>query len=156
MARITVWRIVDPRYAADAFSSIGAEILGGRFNSKGRRLVYTAGSVSLALLELLVQANKRSRLRGYLCNPATFDASQVEMLDGDDLPEGWDARPYTRVSQDFGDRWLDEERSLVLRVPSVVVPQEYSFLINPAHPEVETIEIGEAIQAPFDERLMEG
>lgn len=152
MAQITVWRIVDPKHAADAFSGIGAEILGGRFNSKGRRLVYTAGSVSLALLELLVQANKRSRLREYLCIPATFDASQVEVHDAD-LPNGWDARPYTHVSQHFGDRWLEEERSLVLRVPSVVVPQEYNYLINPAHPEMGTVEIGDAFPAPFDDRL---
>jgi RES domain-containing protein len=153
VARSTVWRIVDPKYAESAFSGIGAEIAGGRFNSKGRRMVYTAGSVSLAMLEQLVQANKRRRLRGHVCIPVTFEETFVEAHDADSLPKGWDARPYRHASQDFGDRWLREQRSLVLCVPSVVVPQEYNYLINPSHPDMGAVEIGDAFLTPFDVHL---
>lgn len=153
---LTVWRIVGPAYVDDAFSGEGAELHGGRFNSKGRKVVYTAGSISLTLLELLVQAGKKERLAGHLCLPATFDEAHVELLVRTDLPAGWDARPYTRVSQEIGDQWWEEQRSLVLGVPSVVVPQEYNYLINPLHPAFDEIEIGSAFPAPFDRRLIEG
>ena len=153
---MTVWRIVDPAYLSTAFSGIGAERYGGRFNSKGRRAVYAAGSISLAMLEMLVQANKRRRLIGHLCISATFDDSQVETLKADELPDGWDARPYMRMSQDVGDAWLDEGRALVLRVPSVVIPQEYNYVINPLHSEAGLIKVGTPFPAPFDTRLVEG
>ena len=77
------------------------------------------------------------------------------MLEIDDLPSGWDARPYTSVSQDVGDRWLVEERSLILIVPCVVNPHDYNFLINPLHPKFDEIDIGEPFAAPFDHRLVE-
>ena len=117
--------------------------------------MYAAGSISLGMLELLVRVNKRTRLKKHVCISASFAESVVEMLQIDDLPSGWDARPYTRVSQDVGDRWLYEERSLVLRVPSVVNPYEFNFLINPLHPKFDEIEIGEPFAAPFDHRLVE-
>ncbi len=155
MGQITVWRIVDPRYAADAFSGAGAEQTGGRFNSPGRRIVYAAGSISLALLEMLVQANKRSRLSGHLCIPAAFDEGFIETAEKEDLPVDWDFRPYGYVSQVYGDDWIQGLRSLVLRVPSIVVPQEYNYLINPLHPDFGAVKIGAAFEAPFDPRLIE-
>lgn len=148
-----IWRITDSRYLDDAFSGIGAEKYGGRFNSVGRKLVYCAGSISLALLEMLVQADKRSRLSGHSCISATLDDLLVEAVDPASLPSGWDARPYERVSQDFGDHWLEEERSLVLRVPSIVNPYEWNYLINPLRPEFDTIEFGSPVPVPFDPRL---
>ena len=117
--------------------------------------MYASESISLAMLELLVQVNKRTRLKNHVCTSASFNESVVEMLEIADLPSGWDARPYTSVSQDVGDRWLDEERSLILRVPTVVNPHEYSLLINPLHPKFDEIDIGEPFAAPFDRRLVE-
>ncbi|GAB5521758.1 MAG: RES family NAD+ phosphorylase [Rhodothermales bacterium] len=150
---MTVWRITHERYQADAFSGLGAERYGGRFNSPGHRLVYTASSISLALLELLVQANSRERLKQHVCIPATFDGEWVEQPSVDALPAGWNARPYGRASQAFGDQWLREQRSLVLSVPSIVNPYERNCLINPAHPYFGRIELGEPVPAPFDSRL---
>ena len=55
-ARPTVlWRLVTPRFARTAFSGEGARLYGGRWNRKGVPMVYTAGSLSLAVLEMLVQ-----------------------------------------------------------------------------------------------------
>jgi RES domain-containing protein len=154
MKTLTVWRIVAPQHIETAFSGIGAERYGGRFNSKGHKLVYTAGSLSLALLELLVQVNDRRRLIGYHTLPATFEVSLMALREGTDLPQGWDARPHTRVSQMAGDQWLARQDSLVLRVPSVVIPQEYNFLINPVHPDFGRLQIGAAFPIPLDERLL--
>lgn len=149
-----VWRITHSRHIETAFSGAGAEKFGGRFNSKGRRLVYSAGSISLAMLEILVQANNRSRLSTHLCISATFDDSLIETADSSALPPGWDARPYERASQDFGDQWLDEKRSLVLDVPSIVNPYERNYLINPMHPRFGALAVGDPFPAPFDPRLI--
>lgn len=152
---LTVWRLVHERHVDRAFSGEGAEQYGGRFNSKGRKVVYTAGSLSLAMLELLVQANRRKRLSNHFCIPATIAHSHVEPRSLQEMPAGWDARPYKQVSQEFGDKWLSERESLVLAVPSVVVPQEYNYLINPEHEASDEIELGEPFPASFDRRLIE-
>jgi RES domain-containing protein len=60
-----------------------------------------------------------------------------------DLPEDWDKRPYGSASQKVGNAWIESEASLVLRVPSVVEPREYNYLIHPKHPEIGELTIGE-------------
>lgn len=115
--------------------------------------MYCAGSISLALLEMLVQVDKRRRLLGHSCISATFDDAFIEVVDLVSMPSRWDARPYEKTSQEFGDQWLDEARSLALSVPSIVNPYERNFLINPLHPDFEKIEIGSPFPVPFDPRL---
>ena len=118
---LEVWRITAPEYADAALSGEGARLWGGgfsgRFNSPGRRVVYASGSLALATLEVLAGANDRRRLRGYLAVGATFDEEHLGVVEASALPPGWDARPYTAVSQAVGDAWISEERSLALRVP---------------------------------------
>ncbi len=152
---VEVWRITAPEYADAAYSGEGAKLWGGRWGSPGRRVVYASGSLALATLEVLAGANDRRRLRGYLAVSAAFDKRHLESIDAPALPAGWDARPYTAVSQAVGDAWLDEGRSLALRVPSVVVPSEWNVLLNPAHPTFSEVVIGPPTVAPFDPRLLE-
>lgn len=152
---ITAWRISPKEYEDAAFSGKGAKEYGGRFNSVGTPLVYTSASLALATLELLVRTNARKRLKGRVCLPVAFSEEHVLIKGADDLPEGWEARPYTAVSQGVGDEWIRHESSLVLRVPSVVVPAEHNYLINPHHPEFEELEFGEPIPLEPDPRLFE-
>ena len=148
---ITVWRITHEQYAADAFSGEGAKTYGGRFNSPGVPMVYTAGSLALATLELLVRLNRRRRLAPYVRIAASFPANLLAVAD--DLPEGWDDRPYGRVSQEWGDTWTGEQVSLALKVPSVVEPLESNYLINPGHPEVDRLDVGPPTPLNLDPRL---
>lgn len=151
---LEVWRITAPEYADTAFSGDGARQWGGRFNSPGRRVVYASGSLALATLEVLAGANDRRRLRGYLAIGATFSERHLEIIEAPELPAGWDARPYTAVSQAIGDSWLDEKRSLALCIPSVIVPSEWNVLLNPEHPAYGEVDVGNPTIAPFDPRLM--
>lgn len=151
---ITVWRLVARRHFNTALTGEGAALLGARFNSKGRKLVYAAGSLSLALLEILVQAGDRSRLKDFVTIPIGVGETLIQTAESAALPGGWNARPHGAASQQFGDRWLDDARSAVLRVPSVVVPTEYNYLINPAHPDFRRLEIGVPTPAPLDPRLL--
>lgn len=137
-APVTLWRIaVDaPEYLADDLSGKGAEITGGRWNRKGRLVLYTSTSIALACLETVVHLQHRglpfNRYLVRITVPAeAWDAR--DMLDADTLPVGWDALPEGKVSLDLGDDWLFGSGSPLLVVPSVIVPEEHNVLVNPAH-----------------------
>jgi RES domain-containing protein len=151
---ITAWRITSPKYQDTAFDGAGAEEYGGRFNSVGVPVVYTSATLSLATLEILARVNERSRLAECVCLPVTFEERHVTTRSASDLPDRWDARPYRPASQAIGDEWVRSEASLVLRVPSVVVPSEHNYLINPEHSGFEEITVGEAVPLKPDPRLL--
>ncbi|MCP4628715.1 MAG: RES domain-containing protein [bacterium] len=69
------------------------------------------------------------------------------------LPGDWNSRPVSPSTKVIGDRWVKKTKSVVLKVPSVVVPEEYNYLLNPNHPVFEKITIGTPIQYRFDPRL---
>ena len=70
------------------------------------------------------------------------------------LPASWRRSPPPSAVQRLGDAWLDEGRSAVLRVPSVVVPAEWNYLLNPAHTDFAEIDIGPKRSVQFDPRLV--
>ena len=154
MSSITAWRISPARYQATAFSGEDAKEHGGRWGSVGTPLVYTSASLALATLELLVRIGARERLGERVCLPITFRDAHVQVRNIGDLSDGWDARPYTAISQAIGDRWVDAGASLVLRLPSVVVPTEYTYLINPRHPAFDEVELGRPRPLQLDPRLL--
>lgn len=153
MADLTVWRITHRRWAKSAFSGEGARLAGGRFNSVGVPAVYTSATRSLAMLEILVQVDHRAWLDEHVAIPAAFDDRLVEVAGAAALPSGWDSVPDTEVATAFGDAWQRGRRSLVLRVPSVIVPGEHNYLINPEHPDFARVTIGAATPVRFDPRL---
>lgn len=155
MSEITAWRITAKKYAESAFSGEGAKEYGGRFNSVGTSLVYTSESLSLATLEMLTKINDRRRLAERISLPVTFEDKHILAYEEEDLPEDWDARPYGPASQQIGDEWAEAKESLVLRVPSVVVPREHNYLINPEHPDANELQIGEPEPLEPDPRLFE-
>lgn len=151
--RITAWRITQARYADDAFSGEGARRYGGRWNSRGTAIAYAAGSRSLALLEILVHLDSAALLRRYVLVPIRFDAQHVERLDAATLPPDWRAHPAPTSTQTLGDAWAAAARSPVLQVPSVIVPNEPNYLINPHHPAFASLEIGAVEALDVDDRL---
>jgi RES domain-containing protein len=153
MASITVWRITDPQYVQTAFSGEGARIWGGRFNSPGTAAVYTSGSLSLALLENLVQTSDRSLLRKKRLIKATIPEHLVHYPSINDLPDSWDAIPAENASRNYGDNWIKQGKSPVLKVPSVVVPVEFNYVLNPDHPEFNDIQIDPDQSLPMDPRF---
>ena len=153
MAAIRGWRIVREKYAASAFSGIGAQQSGGRFNSPGTAVVYVADSYALALLEVRVHVPTFRGLRDRVVIEVEMGASLIERLVAAELPDGWQDRPPSRAAQLVGDRWAREGRSAVLQVPSVVVPGHVNYLLNPAHPDFAQIRTGAAERVVLDPRL---
>jgi len=150
---IRAWRIVKTRHSADAFSGEGARLYGGRWNSSGNAMVYTAGSESLATLELLVHLDNTSVLPSFSICPVDFDDSLVELLEPANLPRDWRQSPPLISLQVVGDGWISRGSSVVLRVPSAVIENENNYLINPAHTDFKRLVIGSMEAFTLDSRL---
>ncbi len=150
---ITAWRVVKHEFVATAFDGEGARLFGGRWHSLGRAVVYTSASTSLGLLEQMVHAEK-GLLPFYVTIPVTFDADLVEMIDPVKLPTSWQSSPPPYELQRIGDEWVDSMRSCILEVPSVIVPHESNFILNPKHPDFSSLEIGDPISLETDLRLV--
>lgn len=136
-----------------ALEGEGARLFGGRWNSKGIRVAYLSDSPALAALEILVHTRSEEDFQDYLLIEIGFDAALVEALDATALPEGWDAPRPSPLTQALGDRWVAEGRSLLLRVPSAVVPRQFNYLLNPEHPDRAKLSVGEPEPFRFDPRL---
>ncbi len=153
--KVRAFRVVKKRWAKAAFDGEGARLWGGRWNSPGRPAVYCAGHVSLAILEVVVHADLVLAPH-YVVIPAEFDEALVEDLAADRLPPSWRRHPAPAAVVALGDEWLREGRSAVLCVPSVVVPTEPNFILNPLHPDFREIEIGRPEVLAVDARLRKG
>jgi RES domain-containing protein len=152
---IVSWRIVSTEWAHAAFTGEGGLAHSSRWNKRGTRVVYTAGSLSLATLEILVNvptsviATKR-----YVAIAASFDEKLVRRVRMEDLPPNWSQYPATLATKELGTLWVEAGTSAVLAVPSSLIPSEVNFLLNPSHPDFRKISIGKPDTFRFDERLM--
>jgi Uncharacterized conserved protein len=151
---ITAWRIVKAKHQASAFDGEGARLAGGRWNSPGLAMVYTAQSAALAVLEMLVHLESRSLLSSYVLTPISFEKRLVLQLDRTRLPARWRAYPAVPQLQLLGDAWLKNGLSAVLEVPSVIIGSESNYLLNPVHVDFASIEVGPVQPFDFDARLM--
>lgn len=154
MAEVTIWRLTRRQYADSAFSGEGARQYGGRFNSPGTPVVYASESLALALLETLTGLEHYHQLNSYVFFRATLSERLVSEVSEEDLPTEWDQHPPPSQSQQIGDQWADQEASVALRVPSVVVPYSFNYLLNPSHPSFEEVKIGAGESLPVDRRLI--
>jgi RES domain-containing protein len=152
--KLTAWRIFKPRHAASAFTGEGARLYGGRWNSKGTALVYTAQSCSLAALEMLVHLQAQQILESYEVAQVVFDSALVTGLQRAKLPHDWRAYPPPLALRALGDQWAARNASAILRVPSAIVEAESNYLLNPAHPDFAKITVGPACPFVFDPRLL--
>lgn len=149
---IEVYRICKTKRADTAFDGEGAFRFGGRWNSPGTRMIYAAGSLALAALEMLVHLDDDSMLLEYSYIPSEIPADSVlEIKDFYSLPSYWNMSPAALDMQQIGDKWIREKMSAVLEVPTSVIPLEKYYLLNPDHKEFNKIVIGEIHSFTFDE-----
>jgi RES domain-containing protein len=146
----TLWRISDH---AD-LSGIGGLHSSGRWNSRGRPIVYLAESPAAAMLERLVHLfdDEGGRLpSSYQLLEVLADEVPVKQLLPEVRPE-WRERPA--LTQLLGDEWLAQAESALARVPSAIAPRTWNYLLNPLHPEAARLKIVSATRELFDNRLL--
>lgn len=148
------WRIVQAHLADRAFTGEGSRRYGGRWNSKGFEVVYTSGSISLAILEILVHIPIYDILEEYVHIPVEFDPKLFLALNPAELPANWNKDPSPQTIKQIGDSWIESQESAILEVPSAIVPTEKNFLINPSHSGFGKLKIGKPAKLYFDARLI--
>jgi len=147
------WRIIKRKHAAKAFSGEGAAKTGGRWNSRGVPVVYASRTKSLAALETLVHLNPPVRFQ-LVAFRLYFDSALIEKVSPSSLPPDWREEPPPPSSKVIGDAWIRETRSAILEVPSVIIPDEANYLLNPAHPDFKRVAVGKREPFAFDPRLL--
>ena len=148
-----IFRIADERHPL--WDGTGAALVGGRWNSPGRQVIYGSLSYACAMLEILAHASigRVPTTHRFLVADVPDDVS-IERQDDNSLPGGWDAEgsAFARI---FGDQWLQEKRSAILLVPSVIAKLEWNALVNPLHPDTHRLVISETKNVVWDKRLFE-
>lgn len=152
---LTVFRICKTKYAWTAFDGEGAFRFGGRWNSRGTRIIYTADSLALAAMEMLVHLDDDGLLLKYSFVPAEIPTDLILLVaDFRPLPADWNRSPAPAALQQIGDEWARALTSAVLAVPTSIVPRGKNYLLNPAHPDFHKITIDASENFVFDERLV--
>ena len=140
--------------AAEAFSGEGAYLYGGRWNHPGTRVVYVSDSLALAALEQFVHLGRAAmRLRFVSFRVEIPESVAMDGLDRSSLPKNWRQEPPPDRTKDMGTAWARRGTATVLKVPSVFVPVEYNFVLNPAHPDFKTIVVRDPQPFGFDPRM---
>lgn len=146
-----VYRISNTEYS-DNISGTGAKLMGARWNSKGIPVLYTAQHISLAVLEMLVNTNFKDYAIAldlmYINFPEEVPVTSIEFKN---LKKDWTVDfDYTRY---IGDEFFNQKESLILKVPSAVIQEEYNYLANPLHADFKKIKIIKTKSFWPDERL---
>ncbi len=147
------WRICRRRYARDAASGEGARLYGGRWNSRGVRVVYASTSLALAAVETFVNSEPNLRPTDLVSIEGEIPKIlKIGKLDLKDLPTNWSATRDESLRR-FGDEWVKTGETVALLVPSAAVRGEWNLLLNPAHADFSKIEFQEPRMFEFDVRM---
>jgi RES domain-containing protein len=147
---VEVYRITRAIYTDKLVASGGV----ARWNTRGRFVIYTAGSRALACLENVVHRSGeglQELFRVMVINVP--DVLPVEVVSLAELPMDWADYQNYDICQQIGEQWLKRGIAPVLRVPSAIVPQEWNYLLNPAHSSFTQIELLRTEAFAFDPRL---
>lgn len=146
-----LYRIADDRYASD-LNGTGGLFAPSRWNRRGTQVLYLTERVSLAKLEVLAHSPSLPEGRALVTVSLPDDAS-IRYLDVNTLPTGWQHWPYLDELADIAESWIHERTYWIMRVPSAQSPTEYNYLLNPLHPEHQTLKLVSIEPHPFDPRL---
>jgi RES domain-containing protein len=149
---VRVWRIASAAHSA--FDGEGARRHGSRWTPRGIPAVFTSATLSLAALERFVHTDSDLEPSDLLAIPGEIrDDIAIDTVAVETLPADWRRFPAPPVLAEIGDRWFRASSTPVLSVPSVVIPHERNFVLNPTHREFAKIGIGGSEAFSFDPRM---
>lgn len=148
-----VYRLSRGKYKYD-LSGKGAEMAGGRWNSKGVDMLYTSESIALCAVEIAVHMPL-----GIV--PADYYLIKIQLPDEvamkehplENLPADWNSFPHASMTQEIGDTFVMENEYLIMKVPSATVQGTFNYLINPRHKNFAKVTLIDAVPFAFDKRL---
>jgi RES domain-containing protein len=152
---IRVFRLVRAEAQESMWRGEGGLLVDGRWHLPGKRLIYTAQSLSLAQLEVLAHIADRRQFPPLVYAVAEIpEALRIEEVQPAELPSDWRRyAPYLDITQAKGMAWLAAGDSAILRVPSAVSEEEWNFLLNPEHADFAKIALGAPRTLSMDPRV---
>ena len=148
-----VYRVANVRYKDIILSGIGAEKVGGRWNSVGTRAVYCSENISLALLEYYIHSGDISTL------PEKIVIAKIDLTDDliieepEEIPDTWKAYPYTSETTQIFTEFAKDRKNFALKVPSTIIGLESNIILNPLFKDFGKVEVVEFFELPIDKRL---
>ncbi|HEY6846275.1 MAG TPA: RES family NAD+ phosphorylase [Terracidiphilus sp.] len=130
---------------------IGGLRSNGRWHEAGLPVVYFAGSPAGALLEVCVHTSSNDAPPTYTLQRVEGPDLECESILLESLPPDWATKPG--ITRELGDKWLREKASVVLKVPSAILPQTCNYVFNPMHPDASQFTIVQTYTYPFDMRI---
>jgi RES domain-containing protein len=149
---VRVWRIASA--AHETLDGEGARRYGSRWTPKGLPAIFASATLSLAALERFVNTDSDLEPADLVAISVDIATSiAIESVGVADLPADWRTYPAPLALATIGERWLRESRSSVLSVPSVIIPTELNFILNPAHGDFRKVGINPPEPFSFDPRM---
>lgn len=148
-----VYRITKKEHSA--LDGMGGLYGPGRWHKKGNLVIYTSEHASLAAWEKIVHVTSFENL------PKNLLLVKIELPDGIEiqsvpqkvLVKGWNSYPFTLETVDYGTSFLQKKEHLALKVPSVIIPDEFNIMLNPLHPDIRDCKVVSTIPFVFDHRV---
>ena len=148
-----LWRISRKAYAA--LDGEGARLYGARWTPRGTPAVYAASHLSLAALEYLVHIDAEDAPDDLVALRISVPDDVTELAFGPaSMPVDWQQTPSPPQCQAIGTEWARRREELLLRMPSVLVPEESNVLVNPMHPDAVGVRVIGSRPFSFDVRLL--
>jgi RES domain-containing protein len=147
---VILWRVGNH----SKLDGVGGLHASGRWHTRGRRIVYCAPNPATALLEVLVHA--RIDLEDMPVNFRYLEIEAADTVSMDTVTVATLGRKWhteLATTRRFGDGWLHSGRTVLLRVPSAIVPATWNVLVNPQHPDIGQIRMVHSHEYPIDMRL---
>ena len=147
-----VYRIGNAVYAEDLTGN-GAKIYGGRWNHISVPCVYAAESRALAVLEYSVNVHLSAILRALSITAIDIGKAIIQELLISDLPGNWRESPAPSTTKDLGSDILNRADAAIIKIPSIIIPEEFNYILNPAHPDAGNFKVVYVKDFVYDIRI---
>lgn len=142
------------RYRADDLSGNGAALAGGRWNPRGTPVLYTCANASTAVLETRVHATGILPLKDLFLVTIEVPDELIRVAWEPELPPDWNrSGVLPRSTIEIGQTWIAGANALAMKVPSVVCPTDFNYILNPRHPDMRAVEVAAVVAFALDPRL---
>ncbi|MBN8838419.1 MAG: RES family NAD+ phosphorylase [Sphingobacteriia bacterium] len=145
-----LYRFASKHYS-NPINGEGARLWGGRWNAAGTPAVYCSGTISLSLLELLIHSLNYDTLLEHNLIVIDVPIKNIHKIQITQLKNDW--QNDVHYSRFIGNEFLKQQSSLLLQVPSAIIPEESNFIINPKHKDFNKVKLSEVKSFTFDKRL---
>ncbi|TKB98272.1 RES family NAD+ phosphorylase [Pedobacter cryotolerans] len=147
-----VYRISSPKYIED-LSGAGSKQYGARWNDKGVAMVYFAESRAMAVMEVLVHLRPEDIDKDFILAEFEISDDSILTINISDLPESWKEESEVETLKEIGNKFIKENKFLIMKVPSVIIEEDYNLVFNPNHPHSNKIKLIEKRIFKFDVRF---